>query len=80
MVYDNIRGWRAEEDYYNGMTVQEIQEIPRSSWDEVYSRCKESSHKYFRIKCALVNESSAVDFIYMRFINPADAPVDENQG
>ena len=80
MVYDNIRGWRAEEDYYNGMTVQEIQEIPRSSWDEVYLPCKKSAHKYFRIKCALVDESSAVDFIYMRFINPTDAPVNENQG
>ena len=80
MVYDNIRGWRAEEDYYNGMTVQEIQEIPRSSWDEVYRPCKESAHKYFRIKCALVNESSTVDFVYIRFINPADAPVDGNQG
>ena len=37
-------------------------------------------YKYFRIKCALVNESSAVDFVYMRFINPTDAPVDGNQG
>ena len=62
------------------MTVQEIQEIPRSSWDKVYLSCKGSAHKYFRIKCALVNESSAVDFVYMRFINPADAPVDGNQG
>ena len=80
MVYDNIRGWRAEEDYYNGMTVQEIQEIPRSSSDEVYLPCKDSAHKYFRIKCALVDESSTVDFVYIRFINPADAPVDGNQG
>ena len=80
MVCDNVRGWRVEEDYYSGMTVQEIQEIPRSLWDEVYYPCKESAHKYFRIKCALIDESSTVDFVYMRFINDINASIDENQG